>query len=37
MKKVNAILFVSLVLLCSCGHENAVAQESGKPGVENLG
>lgn len=37
MKQLNAILFASLMLLCGCGHENAVAQESGNPGVENPG
>ncbi|WP_278872058.1 aldo/keto reductase [Leyella stercorea] len=37
MKKLNAILFVSLVLLCGCGHENAEAHESEKPGEENPG
>lgn len=26
MKQLNAILFASLMLLCGCGHENAVAK-----------
>lgn len=35
MKKLNVILFVSLMLLCGCGHEDATAQEPENPGVEN--
>ena len=37
MKMLNAILFVGLMLLCGCGHENAVAQEPDVPGIENPG
>ena len=37
MKKLNAILFVSLMLLCGCGPENSAAQGPEVPGTENPG
>lgn len=37
MKKLNVVLFVSLMLLCGCGHEDAAGREPENSGVENPG
>lgn len=37
MKKLNVVLFASIMLLCGCGHEDVADQEPENPGVENPG